>query len=64
MLAEDGKKTIIILTVLTPTTTVFLALRLVMRKRRNVLGVDDGLLCFALFIIYLQYVVSVLRMQS
>lgn len=38
MLAEDGKKSIIILTVLTPTTTTFLVLRLILRKRRNVLG--------------------------
>ena len=64
MLAEDGKKSIIILTVLTPTTTVFLILRLVLRRRRKVLGADDGLLCFALFMLYLQYVGAVIREQS
>ena len=62
MLADDGKKSIIVLTVLTPTTTTFLVLRLILRKRRNVLGLDDGLLSFALFMLYLQYVSAVLSM--
>ena len=64
MLAEDGKKSIITLSILTPTTTIFLGLRLLMRKRRKVIGVDDGLLYFALFILYLQYVGALLRMLS
>ena len=64
MLTEDGKKSIIILTVLTPTTTLFLGLRLAMRRRREVIGVDDGLLCFALFMLYLQYVGALLRTLS
>ena len=62
MLADDGKKSIIVLTVLTPTTTTFLALRLMLRKRRKVLGLDDGLLSFALLMLYLQYVSAVLSM--
>ena len=61
MLAEDGKKSIIVLTVLTPTTTIFLVLRLVLRNRRKVLGIDDGLLCFALCMVYLQYIGAILR---
>ena len=64
MLAEDGKKSIIILTVLTPTTTIFLVLRLILRNRRKVLGLDDGLLSFALVMLYLQYVNAVLSMPS
>lgn len=52
MLASDGKKSIIIICVLTSLSTVFLGLRL--SKKRKLLGPDDWLLCFALFLLYLQ----------
>ena len=52
MLTSDGKKSIIVLSILTPLSTFFLGLRL--RKKRNLIGTDDGLLCFALVLMYLQ----------
>lgn len=52
MLTGDAKKSIIIITVLTVLSTVFLGLRL--RRKRSTLGIDDWLLCFALLFIYLQ----------
>lgn len=60
MVTEDGRRTIIVLSVLTPVTTVFLGLRLAIRQSRRVIGIDDGLLCFALVILYLRYVGAVL----
>lgn len=54
MLAYDGKKSIIILSILTPLSTVFLALRL--SKKRKLIGPDDWLLCSAVFLLYLQAV--------
>ena len=52
MLSDDGKKSIVILTFLTSLSTVFLALRLV--RKQKLLGLDDWLLCFAVFMLYLQ----------
>ena len=63
-LADDGKKSIIVLTVLTPIVTIFVALRLFVRKKRKVLGADDALLSFALFMVYLQYTGSILRTST
>lgn len=55
-LAEDGKDNITIISVLLPTSTLFVLLRLIMRRRRGTLGPDDGFLCFGLLLAYLQYV--------
>lgn len=54
MLTDDGKKSIIILSVITSLSTVFLGLRL--SKKRKLLGPDDWLLCSALFLLYLQVI--------
>ena len=58
MLTSDGKKSIAVVWVLTVLSTVFLALRLV--KKRKHIGIDDGLLCFAVVLLYLQAVGSTL----
>lgn len=62
MLASDGKKSIIILSILTPLSTVLLGLRLA--KKRNLLGPDDWLLCFALLLLYLQAIGAFLRKDA
>ena len=54
MLSEDGRKSIVILTCLTFLATVFLILRLSIRKSKYISTPEDGLLCFALFMLYLQ----------
>lgn len=62
MVTEDGKKSIIILSCLTILTTIFVILRTVLRRRKDVLGVDDWLLAFALFMLYIQDIGAFLRM--
>lgn len=54
MLTSDGKKSIIILSILTPLSTIFLGLRLA--KKAKLLGLDDCLLCFAVLLLWLQNV--------
>ena len=52
MFSEDGKKSLIILLILTCISTVSLGLRLLMRGRKSQLGLDDWLLCGALALAY------------
>jgi len=54
MLTSDGKKSIIIISILTPLSTIFLGLRLA--KKLKLLGLDDWLLCFAVLLLWLQNV--------
>lgn len=58
MLTFEGKKAIIVLSILTPLSTIFVGLRLA--RKQKVLGADDWLLCFALLLLYLQTVFGVL----
>ncbi len=58
MLTFEAKKSILVLSFLTPLSTVFVGLRLA-RKQKH-LGVDDWVLCFALVLLYLQTVFGVL----
>ncbi|KAL8732132.1 MAG: hypothetical protein Q9181_004047 [Wetmoreana brouardii] len=58
MVTADGKKSIIITTLLTPLSTVFLSLRLM--RKRQMLGIDDWLLCFAVLMTWLLAVGSIL----
>ncbi len=58
MLTFEAKKSIIVLSFLTPLSTVFVGLRLA-RKQKH-LGVDDWVLCFALVLLYLQTAFGVL----
>ena len=60
-LADDREKSITVLTTLTPVVTLFVALRLFVRKKRKVLGAVDALLSFALLMVYLQYTGPLLR---
>ncbi|KAH8672145.1 hypothetical protein BGZ60DRAFT_527571 [Tricladium varicosporioides] len=53
-LSDTGKKSIIILSILTALSTLFVFLRLWKRKGVHNIGVDDGLLIFALVMIYAQ----------
>jgi uncharacterized membrane protein required for colicin V production len=62
MVTRDGRKSIIILCVLTVLTTTFVILRGILRKRNRLLGIDDWLLAFALFMLYVQDVGAFLRM--
>ena len=64
MLTSDGKKSIIVLSILTPLSTIFLGLRLA--KKGQLIGIDDWFLCFALVLLYLQAAGAFLRkdMQS
>ncbi|CAL8584258.1 hypothetical protein XPA_009864 [Xanthoria parietina] len=50
MLSQDGKKQVILLPVLAVLSTVFFVLRLL--RKRNSLGLDDGLLCLAMLFLY------------
>ncbi|CAG8949921.1 hypothetical protein HYFRA_00004251 [Hymenoscyphus fraxineus] len=54
MLADTAKDSIIILSILTAFSTLFVALRLTKRKLAKNLGVDDWFLIFALLMIYVQ----------
>ena len=58
MLAYDGTKTIIILSILTPLSTVFLGLRL--SRKRKPIGPDDWLLSSAVVLLYLQAIAGIL----
>lgn len=62
MLSHDGKKSIIILSILTVITTVFCILRWIPRRQKNLLGADDWLLAFALLMLYVQDAGAFLRM--
>lgn len=52
MLTSEGKKQIILLSIFPALATVFLILRLA--RKRNPIGPDDWLLCFALLLLYQQ----------
>lgn len=60
-LSDTGKKSVIILSVLTALSTLFVFLRLWKRKGVHNIGVDDGLLIFALVMIYAQDAGAFLR---
>ena len=62
MLASDGKKSVIIVPILTVLSTVFLGLRLA--KKRSNLRLDDWLLCVAVFLLYLQAIAAFLRKDT
>jgi hypothetical protein len=63
MVTRDGKKSIIILCILTILATTLFVLRGILRKRHGVLGADDWLLAFALFMLYVQDAGAFLRMS-
>lgn len=54
MLTSDAKRSIVVISILTPLSTLFLGLR--PAKKRKVLGLDDWLLCCAVLLLWLQYV--------
>ena len=51
-LTEDGLKSVIILPILTAIATVVVALRMYLRIKSKNFAWDDGLLCFALLLLY------------
>ena len=59
MLTYDGKNPIIVLAILIPLSTAFLGLRL--RRKQKALGLDDWVICLAIFFFYLQAIGIVLR---
>lgn len=59
MLTPDGTRSITAVWVLTPLSTIFIVLRLA--RKRQLIGVDDWLLCFALLLLYLQAIGVTLR---
>lgn len=58
-LSQDGIKGITIKTVLLVLTIVFLSLRLI--RKRSALGLEDWLLCIAMFFMFLGDTASYLR---
>lgn len=62
MLSPDGKKSTIILSVLTVFATTFFILRVIFTKQTRSLGTDDWLLAFALLMLYVQDAGALLRM--
>ncbi|OJJ70074.1 hypothetical protein ASPBRDRAFT_197779 [Aspergillus brasiliensis CBS 101740] len=54
MLAADGLKAVIILPILTVLATFFLSWRLIQRRKKHALAIDDWLLAFALFMLYIE----------
>lgn len=54
VLSSDGEKSVIILPILTVLSTVFFGLRLWTRKVKHAIAIDDWLLCFALFMLYVE----------
>ncbi|KAE8149087.1 hypothetical protein BDV25DRAFT_141139 [Aspergillus avenaceus] len=54
MLPGDAIKSVIILPILTVLATFFLGWRLVQRRKKHTLAIDDWLLTFALFMLYIE----------
>jgi len=54
MVSATGRESIIILSILTSLSTFFVGLRLAKRRGTHSIGFDDGLLVFAIFMIFLQ----------
>ncbi|KAL9042705.1 MAG: hypothetical protein Q9180_000407 [Flavoplaca navasiana] len=50
MLSPDGKKQVTLLPILAVLSTIFFVLRLI--RKRKALGLDDGLLCLAMVLLY------------